>query len=824
MFPASFYQPTSYYRAPSPDATRRRPVVPFTIATTDDDDDHDTYIPHPQAYASAEASALAHLYAQARLDALRARELELEKQRRLARLAALEEAQHREYHQRRVIASLLQAQAQQEAERQQRERQRQYVERARAIAHAQEVARQRAERARLAEIERRREEARQRIFVRDLMDSIFADAQPQGPPQGFQRPAQAQPHLAYNPAGYPVAQPQPAQSQPQIQRQPVQIPAQTRVHQQTQPARQSAPTEERQASPDPDQEAFERFLNSFFGVASPQIVKPRTPVPAPSAAIPRELEQSGSVHPAGPAQPEAPKPKAIAPPISQSAPIQAPSAEDELTKLLSSVLGVPVNVKNVELRNNAASPPIVETSAPASSEAQQPATPLATASPIKRPASPTPEKQPSPPAEPVVSQPEEELSEDFKQMVDKVFKDLERVFGAVPDKGDEEQKEEPRKEDEAKAEPESTPRNESATLPEAKSLEPAQPSSVETPAATALAEQPTFTDPTPVVAPVPIPDELDLPSDDHSTTEISTEMLDDADDEDDIPASAADLQDSKAAAAATLIQQKYRRHHARVQRLEKLEALRAKLDKLVRGFTFPAHLDFQDPDAEHATPSLDPVDGASHDGDDRVIPVPPLAFTHNNAPYHAHAQALLSLLVAADAISSDGDKEVRSVRKAFVKDVEEKLAEMERQRSSVFRKQQAELEAAGSNDKDDATKGENEATPTSTHLAPIETDDATPAQSENDATTADQPSPAESSQATQLESNVAQKAEEVVEMPSAPEAVVVTDENVLTAPIEQLIEPGTPAEVATPVKSSVPPRPTVEDEQPPQDDFVMVEK
>lgn len=171
MFPASFYQQLPVYRAPSPD--HHRQAQPFTIASSDSYDLFCT--PSPQAYATAEASALEHLHRQAALEALRARERELEKQRRLARLAALEEAQHREYHQQQVINAYLQAQAraraQQEAERLQRERQRQYQERAAAIARAQAIQRERAERARAAEIERRREEARQRIFVRDLMDS-----------------------------------------------------------------------------------------------------------------------------------------------------------------------------------------------------------------------------------------------------------------------------------------------------------------------------------------------------------------------------------------------------------------------------------------------------------------------------------------------------------------------------------------------------------------------------------------------------------------------------------------------------------------------------
>lgn len=580
---------------------------------------------------------------------------------------------------------------------------------------------------------------------------------------------------------------------------------------------------------------------------------------APESAIPRpETDRSVTFQEPVEAQPQpqvaTPKPavaapKAIEQPVMQSAPIEAPSAEDELTKLLSSVLGVPVNVKNVELRNNAASPPIVsKASPPPPTDAHHEVSPPRAASPIQRPSSPTPEKQSTPAKSPVVSQPEEEeLSEDFKAMVDRVFKDLERVFGVVPEQGGESKKEavkeEPVKEagakvpEEKETEPEAGAKPQvtseaksevttSEAKPETKFTEPTLPSSVETSAAQETVEPLLQADSTPVAAPVPIPDELSLPSEDQSATEMSTEMLD-ADSEDDIPACAADLQDTKAARAATLIQQKYRKHHARVQRLEKLESLKAKLDKLVNGFTFPTHLDFQDPDSEHVTPSLDPVDGASHDGDERVTPVPPLSFTHNNAPYHAHAQALLSLLVAADAISSDGDKEVRSVRKAFVKEVEEKLAEMERQRSAVFRRQQSEQEATGETAKDEATesKGDSDSTPTVTPLAAVETDSSAQEQPEdNGATTADQPSTSESTRAMQPEVNAAQEIEEVVEMPSAPEAVVVTDEKVLTAPIEQLMEPGTPAEPAAPVKSNAPPRPTVEDERSSQDDFVMVDK
>jgi hypothetical protein len=174
MFPSVFYQPTHQYHTPSrhasPDQHRQ---TPFTVASVDAYDLLNTRAPH--AYVHAEASVLEHLQRQAELEALRAREREIERQRRIAHIAALEEAQHRQYHQQAVIDAYLQAQAraraQAEAERLQRERQRQYQQRVEAIARAQAIQRERAERARMEEIERRRAQARQRIFVDELFES-----------------------------------------------------------------------------------------------------------------------------------------------------------------------------------------------------------------------------------------------------------------------------------------------------------------------------------------------------------------------------------------------------------------------------------------------------------------------------------------------------------------------------------------------------------------------------------------------------------------------------------------------------------------------------
>lgn len=163
---------------------------------------------------------------------------------------------------------------------------------------------------------------------------------------------------------------------------------------------------------------------------------------------------------------------------------------------------------------------------------------------------------------------------------------------------------------------------------------------------------------------------------------------------DDIPESAAHLAAEREQSAAELIQQQYRRHLNRVRRLEKLEALERKLNKLDAGFTFPEHLDFADPEDTTSNGTLtpqDPVDGASSASGDDVssLAVPPLAFTPTNQSYHHHAQSLLSLLVSADTISSDGDKDVRQSRKDFVKRVEGKLAEMEKMRRQVWERQQS---------------------------------------------------------------------------------------------------------------------------------------
>ena len=88
-----------------------------------------------------------------------------------------------------------------------------------------------------------------------------------------------------------------------------------------------------------------------------------------------------------------------------------------------------------------------------------------------------------------------------------------------------------------------------------------------------------------------------------------------------------------------------------VSPLTSIRAVRTQFSALESGFKFPAILDL-----DHSE----------------------LAATSNNAPVRAYEYALNGLLERLDAIESDGDEEVRDVRREVVREVERALEEVER--------------------------------------------------------------------------------------------------------------------------------------------------
>lgn len=274
---------------------------------------------------------------------------------------------------------------------------------------------------------------------------------------------------------------------------------------------------------------------------------------------------------------------------------------------------------------------------------------------------------------------------------------LDHLFGAIGALNSEEPEKSGPSQVSTKAQPQEQVKDTGAGLDEQESVE-QTPQETEKP--TAAASGPTagpLTDPT--------PPELATGVQDASASPAISAQDASASPADDIPLSAADLEAEKSQATADLIQARYRQHLLRVNRLEKLEKLENKLKNLDRDWKFPETLDFM-PTSEKAsvgdTDSIfhDPVDSASSLSETLVVP--PLAFTQNNVPYHAHAQALLNLLVAADSVSSDGDDQVRNARKEFVRQVEGKLAEMEVQRRAVWEK--VKNQSKDSQEQDENTK------------------------------------------------------------------------------------------------------------------------
>lgn len=137
------------------------------------------------------------------------------------------------------------------------------------------------------------------------------------------------------------------------------------------------------------------------------------------------------------------------------------------------------------------------------------------------------------------------------------------------------------------------------------------------------------------------------------------------------PSAAASSPDSVPSSDLDDVRERYTANLLRVERLETLDTLSAKLDTLIADFSFPSTLDFEDvPFNDETIPSI-----------------PALTYTTANVSYHSHAQSLLKLLVDADAVESDGDEEVRRRRKGFVRMVEAELDALERRKGEVWKAQ-----------------------------------------------------------------------------------------------------------------------------------------
>ena len=144
------------------------------------------------------------------------------------------------------------------------------------------------------------------------------------------------------------------------------------------------------------------------------------------------------------------------------------------------------------------------------------------------------------------------------------------------------------------------------------------------------------------------------------------------------PPDGADLYRSDAlqGAAAEAAKESFKAHRADVAEREKspplspsskaaasalnvIQDIRSALTRLSSGFTFPPSLDFSD----------DEPDG--------------LAYTPTNAPVRVYEHALDNLLAQLDAVETDGDEEVRVVRRAAVKEVEKAIEDVERRISGA---------------------------------------------------------------------------------------------------------------------------------------------
>ncbi|KAI9635963.1 uncharacterized protein MKK02DRAFT_33266 [Dioszegia hungarica] len=107
--------------------------------------------------------------------------------------------------------------------------------------------------------------------------------------------------------------------------------------------------------------------------------------------------------------------------------------------------------------------------------------------------------------------------------------------------------------------------------------------------------------------------------------------------------------------------------------LSTLSTISSDLSLVRDSFDFPSTLSFASPSSTDPSP-------------------PALLFNKANSGYHAQTHKLLQLLLAADAINSQGNKEVRRRRKEVVREVEREIEGLEKRRDEVWEEVKAARE------------------------------------------------------------------------------------------------------------------------------------
>lgn len=107
--------------------------------------------------------------------------------------------------------------------------------------------------------------------------------------------------------------------------------------------------------------------------------------------------------------------------------------------------------------------------------------------------------------------------------------------------------------------------------------------------------------------------------------------------------------------------------------ITKLSSIETELAQAKESFTFPTSLSFS------STPSDSPS----------------LLFNKQNKPYHAQNNRLLQLLLQADGVASNGDREVRRKRKEIVKLVEGEIERLEKKRDEYWNEVKERREQTG---------------------------------------------------------------------------------------------------------------------------------